>query len=751
MTQQGEERFHGLFLNPLTALNWDTARWREVVEGARRLGIEIVVLQWTACNGRAWYQSQSMKGHHLRRVDDPVALLLELAEAAGLQVLLGTDASCSAAEYHYDPVWASLARHQQVVEELALHCGRHAAFRGFYVPAEYDGLPDETARTYLSGAVRACRRARADALVCWSIRRGLVPITGRNYQTDPSHPLRRREEASARQAWAQAWGRVLSQVAPDAVLLRDDIGSHRQTWEQASAAGEALRAQCDRAGVQLWAQCGLYEVARASAVGDPARLPPGSPERVARQIAEAGRWAPKVFAFDFDYMDPRNAEHGERARALFDACLGAGGEEGEARHLPSAAPRDRSPAAEADPLLAKARRLTEQLRRDHLCEGQVVSVLNTEAPVVSPENEWQEDGDWLTGLYLGAESFRFGATGEEEARSNARESFGALHLLSTCAGEPGVVARQFRRQVFSLDEHGEPRLPWRRSPVYDGYYVGTISRDQLSGHFFGLAAYYDLVAHEAEREIIKKDFGDIVGSILDHRMMAVDPGGEYTLHGSFWAAPLQALTVLRIAARITGKERFQRAFEHYARSHFFLGHALKQAAVEEDCFYEHYRHDSPLYHAVLYESDPKVLGALVLLESLLHRDVYRNGNVYELCRYASNNPESNAGRCAEAELLLYRDDRMRVADWLRDTEVLLAEKGGELAPQVRVMLEAALGRAKREDMVPHYVPIELRPPMEFAWQYWPMGYLGYHGRTVQYSGVDYLLVYWMGRYHGLFP
>ena len=51
--------------------------------------------------------------------------------------------------------------------------------------------------------------------------------------------------------------------------------------------------------------------------------------------------------------------------------------------------------------------------------------------------------------------------------------------------------------------------------------------------------------------------------------------------------------------------------------------------------------------------------------------------------------------------------------------------------------------------------MELRPPMEFNWQY----YAGIHtrdraggfspGRPVAgYSGVDYLLAYWMGRYHG---
>jgi len=314
-----------------------------------------------------------------------------------------------------------------------------------------------------------------------------------------------------------------------------------------------------------------------------------------------------------------------------------------------------------------------------------------------------------------------------------------------------VVARQFRRKIFALGAGGEPQGRWHRSPTYDGYYTGQISRDQLSGHFFGLAAYFDLAANAEERRIISGDVSAIAGSILAHRMMAVDPGGEYTLHGSFWAAPLQALATLRIAARITGEERFQQAFEHYAGQHFFLGHALKQAAVEEDGFYEHYRHDSPLYHALAYEREPRTLAALVWAENLLHADVRDNGNVYELCRYAANNPESDAGCRVECELSLYPANRMRVADWLRDTAELLDDDGTDLPLPLRSTLEVALGRRERAETVPAYVPLDLRPPMEFAWQYWPAAHLGYHGREVQYSGVDYLVAYWMARYHGIIP
>jgi len=55
-----------------------------------------------------------------------------------------------------------------------------------------------------------------------------------------------------------------------------------------------------------------------------------------------------------------------------------------------------------------------------------------------------------------------------------------------------------------------------------------------------------------------------------------------------------------------------------------------------------------------------------------------------------------------------------------------------------------------------YIPLKYRPPKEFGWNYYageeahrPAGRAGHHGINVQYSGVDYLLVYWMGRYHEL--
>ena len=422
MPQPGQRNAYGLFLNPVSVLAWDTAKWCRTVQEAADLGVGMLVLQWTCLNGRTWYRSEEGQAHHLRRTEDPVGLLLELAEAAGLQVLLGTDASTPVAERHYDQVWASLARHQQVSEELAAHYAGCKAFRGFYLAREFDGTPQETERTFLSGAVRACRRARADSLVCWSIRRPTVPLRGRNYQTHREHPLSRLEEARLESQWAEAWGRVLAQVAPEAVLLRDDIGTRRNTWEQTASAGAALRAQCDRAGIELWAQCGLYEVMRPAGGGDPSMLLPAQEGRAERQIQAATEWAQRVFLFGFDDLDASREVDAEARAALRVEVAGVlgGGAGGEGAPLSAAVVRDRSPDLATDALLAKALLLTAQLRQHHLYEGQVVSVLNTEAPIVSAENEWQEDADWLTGLYTAAESFRFATTGEEEARGNAR-------------------------------------------------------------------------------------------------------------------------------------------------------------------------------------------------------------------------------------------------------------------------------------------------------------------------------------------
>jgi len=406
------------------------------------------------------------------------------------------------------------------------------------------------------------------------------------------------------------------------------------------------------------------------------------------------------------------------------------------------------PSDAADPLRQKADRVNAALRRQHLLDGQVITVLDTREDLLGPGNEWQEDSDWLTGLYCGAMSMAYRATGDEQYAAFAREAFGALHELSTVAGVPGVVARHSRRQKPT--DLGSGRKRWRQAPDGVRWWSGDTGRDQLSGHFLGLAVYHDLMADEGERRLIREDIDTIVGQIVAHHMWAFDADEQPCTHANFFVAHLQALATLQVAWHVTGKAMYRGVIMELIDPHFFLGHAVKECARQQDPFFQHYQQDSPIYSLLMYEQDQRLLRAYLRGLRLLYESTKANGNAYHLVQMAIFQPETPCGAMAVHELSQFRDDHLETARWRADTEELLAQPDGEPNESVRAVLRGLLS-GSTEGLDPDFlmVPCKWRPPMEFGWQYHVNALPDTHGPFVRYSGVDYLIAFWMGRYHGV--
>jgi len=81
--------------------------------------------------------------------------------------------------------------------------------------------------------------------------------------------------------------------------------------------------------------------------------------------------------------------------------------------------------------------------------------------------------------------------------------------------------------------------------------------------------------------------------------------------------------------------------------------------------------------------------------------------------------------------------------------------------EMRTLLDQWLQRPKREVYVDlsktvavaaarlaSRFPVPLRPTLEFLWQIDPFQLVGGGDGTVEGSGIDYILPYWMGRYYG---
>ncbi len=723
----------GIFINPLLAIQWDNIT--QHIKRIAKLKIKKIIFQWTTAYGYSIYKS-SLYRQGWQTEGDLIEDMLHSADDLNMEVWLGLDACSSITEDHYDPVKSYSGRCHNILMELSELYGRYKSFEGVYIPLELDE-PLKSSSIALIGKIASdCHSI--DKQIALSTQKPRLKPEGRHYEFNENDQEWIAREKALHKQWAKSLTKAID-AGLDIVMLRDEVGTERQHPE-AVEDDVATIERCPR----IWVQISLYTVVREKTDNDPARLHPTTIERLKRQLISA-RKAEARIGFSYHDLEP---EMGERQNRLYYDYLKYIGISDimDSKLLKHKIRR----GIVHDILLDKANRIEDLIHEKCMLHNQIITVVDTRYPLNSPQNQWQEDTDWLTGLYVGAESFRYATTGENSAKNYARASWLALHELSNVSGIPGVVARHYRKDFEG--ELGTGRKRWHRNK--DGtYWIGDISRDQLSGHIFGLATYYDLVASEEERRIIESDIEAITDMIIDNNMVAVDWDGKPCIHGNFWVSPLFALAFLKSAYHITKKERYQEKYLELIDPHYFLGHALKDARVSANPFFQHYHQDSPLYHLVQYETDPDILHHILRCMELLYNDTKGHGNVYFMFDYAISHPESSAGCKGVAELLEYDFSHLNVAKWDKDAREYVKDRC--ISTRIRRSLKYILGIEKS---LPNgkgsYIPLKYRPPKEFGWNYYageearrPYGKAGHHGINIQYSGVDYLLVYWMGRYH----
>ena len=99
--------------------------------------------------------------------------------------------------------------------------------------------------------------------------------------------------------------------------------------------------------------------------------------------------------------------------------------------------------------------------------------------------------------------------GRADARANARQGFEAMLRLEEITGIPGFHARSFIKVGEDIQpQDGE----WHDTADGKWRWKGDTSSDEIVGHYFGYAVYYDLVADEAEKQKIR----GVVTRMTDH-------------------------------------------------------------------------------------------------------------------------------------------------------------------------------------------------------------------------------------------
>lgn len=193
------------------------------------------------------------------------------------------------------------------------------------------------------------------------------------------------------------------------------------------------------------------------------------------------------------------------------------------------------------------------------------------------------DGLWSS-LYLGAACLKYKCTKDEETRKRASKAMAALIKLQDITDIDGFPARAYRRKgepgfnngdkewYLTSDEKGE--LEWK----------GETSSDELVGHYFAAAVYYDCVADEEEKKTVAKAVKNITDHLIDHDFTLCDTDGLPTTWSFFgpdalngedlwwWEKginSLELLAFLRITQYMTKDDKYRSIADELIKKHHY--------------------------------------------------------------------------------------------------------------------------------------------------------------------------------------
>ncbi|HVR75683.1 MAG TPA: hypothetical protein VMT52_15215 [Planctomycetota bacterium] len=354
------------------------------------------------------------------------------------------------------------------------------------------------------------------------------------------------------------------------------------------------------------------------------------------------------------------------------------------------------------------------------------------------------DGLWTAG-YVGAEALRHAVTGSKEARRNARRAMEAILLLETVTGIPGYPARSV---ALREDVAGNPSLErWHPSPDRVHVWKGDTSSDEVVGHYFAHALYFDHVAEESEKPRLRERVRALTDHILEKGLTLVEredgeptrwgiwspercwKWGHYWYSSRLWA--LCILSHLKVAHHITGEERYAAEYRRLIEEHDYARRTLDQKIL-----FGYINHSDDqmailsYYPLLRYETDPALRA--IYLDSLRRSWEIERPEASPLWNFVQNWAAGDRTDLAASVEHLEKVPWMLFA-WSHDNT---RRWDLPLKPYLRGRAESSRALSMTE-----------RGPYYFTSNPYTLQ-SGEGGRTLE-SPVLYLLPYWLGRHHGL--
>ena len=322
------------------------------------------------------------------------------------------------------------------------------------------------------------------------------------------------------------------------------------------------------------------------------------------------------------------------------------------------------------------------------------------------------DSALWTGAYLAAEAFRYKVTRSADALNNVKTALAGLNALANVTGDnrlarcmvpansPYAAGIESEEAANSIHSNGQ----W--------VWIDNTSRDQVVGAFFGLDAAYDVVDDAGVKSGIADLTTRLIGFIAQHQWSPNDD-----IANTFVVRPEELQMLLQVA-------------RHVNPANSISGPSLL----------------------------PVEAGVTVDVQS---NSSYFKFNLDYMSFYNLLRLQSNSNNLAAYEIVRTYTASHQNA-FFDIVDAALASANASRDAEMRALLDQWLQRPKRETYVDlsktvavcgseacQPIPVPLRPTLEFLWQIDPFQLAGGGDGTVEGSGIDYILPYWMGRYYGV--
>jgi hypothetical protein len=224
-----------------------------------------------------------------------------------------------------------------------------------------------------------------------------------------------------------------------------------------------------------------------------------------------------------------------------------------------------------DPLHVKVDLFDKLMRGNHWNEGTIMQhVIFPPAGLERPLIGSQADCLDPTSEMLAAYSHKYFVTEDPEDRHIANQIFEGILKLEKVTGVPGLMARSFNKTDKPLWHEKVLWYPleWHWSTSLPGYrWLGDLSSDKFTSICYGVGTYWEFCADEEYKQKAAGLLDRFLGRIVDNNFKLTDLDGKMTLWGNFCPnlphQPLNSLKMLmglKVAFRITGKERYNAAY-----------------------------------------------------------------------------------------------------------------------------------------------------------------------------------------------